>query len=579
MEKAGDFEDFPLEVIAHIIEARTGYEWLSNMTKHGTGSVVLVFDTKGFPPYIACKTTAKPLEKRALEGFLNEVKRTLKAQGHPLIAPVAFVVPIAGRPVIFMRYYEQNLREYLARKKALALDEALAMAVQIVKGLLYLREQGFAAHQDLKPENILLEDICREFGAKELPRQLCFRPRIADFGLADALKEAGILGGTNPYRAPEQFSSYLKTEIGIEALRSGRAFDPDIFALGVMITEMITGKHPCGLPSDKALEKAEDSKFWEQWSINGERVVKIENEELKRLVLKMLDPLPTKRPTLEELYEELMKMLKNVNSEVHSKLEDLLVYYDEIAKSYKETLSDIDVLLQVVRFIEIPGTLNLIRQLVEDLKGRIEGLSPPKSPKEVYKYAKVSCTLGRVLAYIDREKYREEIIKYGLNCIDLVSRWKNEIRAEHTPFKGITDYEACCCIVSYGLDLLREVLTEREIEIIIRGKYDEYMKSLYWFNRALIAQDGANYSQALQYIEEALKYEPKNVTLLFFKALLKYEWYQWAKVMGKGNEHKVRELLKEALKELEEVCRLEPTWKEPKGALEKVKAECLREEL
>jgi len=572
MERAGDFEDFPLEVIARIIEARTGYEWLSNLTKHGTGSVVLVFDTGGLPRYIACKTTAKPLEKRALEGFLNEVKRALKAQGHPLIARVIFVAPIARRPVMFMRYYEQNLREYLARKKALALDEALAMAVQIVKGLLYLREQGFTAHQDLKPENILLEDICKEFGAKELPRQLCFRPRIADFGLADALKEAGILGGTNPYRAPEQFSSYLKTKIGVEALRSRRPFDPDIFALGVMITEIITGKHPCGLPSDKALEKAEDSKFWEQWSISGERIVEIENKELKRLVLKMLDPLPTKRPTLEELYEELTKMLKNVDSGVHTTLENLLAYYDEIAKSYKETLSDVDVLLQLVKLIEIPGTLNLIRQLVEDWKGRIEGLSLPKSPKEVYDYVKVSCTLGRVLAYIDKEKYREEIIKYGLNCTDLVSRWKNEIKVEHTPFKGITDYEACCHIVSYGLDLLREVLTEQEIETIIRGKYDEYMKSLYWFDRALIAHDRADYSQALQYIEEALKHEPKNVTLLFFKALWKYHW---AKVMS----IKVRGLLKEALKELEEVCRLEPTWKEPKETLEKVKAEGLREEL
>jgi tetratricopeptide (TPR) repeat protein len=286
----------------------------------------------------------------------------------------------------------------------------------------------------------------------------------------------------------------------------------------------------------------------------------------------MLDPLPTKRPTLEELYEELTKMLKNVDSGVHTTLENLLAYYDEIAKSYKETLSDVDVLLQLVKLIEIPGTLNLIRQLVEDWKGRIEGLSLPKSPKEVYDYVKVSCTLGRVLAYIDKEKYREEIIKYGLNCTDLVSRWKNEIKVEHTPFKGITDYEACCHIVSYGLDLLREVLTEQEIETIIRGKYDEYMKSLYWFDRALIAHDRADYSQALQYIEEALKHEPKNVTLLFFKALWKYHW---AKVMS----IKVRGLLKEALKELEEVCRLEPTWKEPKETLEKVKAEGLREEL
>jgi len=43
--------------------------------------------------------------------------KTLRAQGHPLVANVSYVVPIAGKPVIFIRYYEQDLRTYMLKKK------------------------------------------------------------------------------------------------------------------------------------------------------------------------------------------------------------------------------------------------------------------------------------------------------------------------------------------------------------------------------------------------------------------------------------------------------------------------------
>lgn len=554
-----------VEEIASIIEGRTGYKWLPDLTRYGTGSVVLVFNTGGYPPYVACKTTIKPCGEGVLKIFLKEVWRTLKVKAHPLVLPVIYVAVIRGRPLIFMRYYKQNLREYLLKKKVLAVDEALAIAVQVVKGLLHLKKQGFIAHQDLKPENILLEDLRELFGAENILPQLSFRVKVADFGLANALIEAGILGGSNPYRAPEQFPCYLEAKIGDEVLRSERPFDPDVFALGVIITEMITGKHPCGLSSDEALRLANDSRFWEQWSIRGERLVEIENKGLKELALKMLNPRPSERPELEEVYRGLMEILRSIDPRVHEQLEVSLMYWDDLAKEYEEMLSDADILRNVLRLSGIPEALDLVKDYAEHLRQRIKEISPPKSPKEVYGYVKLCCRLGEALAAIDKDRYREEVVELGLNCIDLLSRWRGEIKAEHTPYKKITDYEACALVMGYALDLLRVVLSEQEIERMVGERYDDYLRSLYWFNRASNAHGRADYERALQNIEEALRHSPGNATLLYFRALWKYQW-ALVKMM------EVHVLLKEALDELRRLHALEPTWKEVKRTLEEVEA-------
>jgi hypothetical protein len=104
-----------LRLLAIPIEARTGYKWVPTLTRYGTGSVVLVFETQGFPPYVACKIILEPLEGNRLRNFIREIMRSLKAQGYPLIVRVSMVtvigVPprIAPRPTIFMQYCEKEL--------------------------------------------------------------------------------------------------------------------------------------------------------------------------------------------------------------------------------------------------------------------------------------------------------------------------------------------------------------------------------------------------------------------------------------------------------------------------------------
>ena len=113
-------------------------------------------------------------------------------------------------------------------KKRLAPEEALAIVPKVCEALQYAHNQGIV-HRDIKPANILID--------KE------GRVKIADFGLAKLAGTAGTLGltqsraamGTPHYMAPEQIEKPLQVD--------HRA---DIFSLGVVFYEMLTGELPLG---------------------------------------------------------------------------------------------------------------------------------------------------------------------------------------------------------------------------------------------------------------------------------------------------------------------------------------------
>jgi len=481
-----------LELLAITIEARTGYKWVPTLTRYGTGSVVLVFDTQGSPPYVACKIILEPLEGGRLRIFLREIMRTLKAQGHPLIVGVSIVTPIANppmvvpRPAIFMQYCEKNLREYILEKGKLKIYEALILATQIVRGLLYLKQRSFIAHQDLKPENILLQDICERFGRERLPQELCYRPKIADFGLANAWLEAGIPGGSNPYKAPEQFTKGFSKKMVEELYREG-LFNPDVFALGAILTEMLTGKHPSGISSSEVMknEIAGNSSFWREWSINGERIIDVEDIELRQLILRMLNPNPKLRPSLEEIYTELLKILRNINPNLYEQVEILIKYYDERAQSFEELLGDVATLRDLINLVKLPEAKEVIDEYIQYLKERLQEFEPPKRVEDVHRYARIWSTIGEVLAFLDLNRYRDEIKRIGVEVLNTVVQWLDKIRPEHTLLKiKMTDDEAKAEVLGEPLSILEKVMSEEELDKFVFGGYNDYVKALYLYYKA-----------------------------------------------------------------------------------------------
>jgi len=171
------------------------------------------------------------------ERFMQEA-RAIAALDHPGIVQIYAFSRDPSLLYIVMAFIPgQNLQDWLRllkeRGMMLDLPEALAIAAQVAEALAYAHARG-VYHRDIKPGNIILRPI--EPGQAD-PYGLGFHPMLTDFGLAK-LSEGGVMSmpgtsmGTPAYMAPEQCEG---REI------DGRA---DIYALGIVLYEMVTGRLP-----------------------------------------------------------------------------------------------------------------------------------------------------------------------------------------------------------------------------------------------------------------------------------------------------------------------------------------------
>jgi predicted Ser/Thr protein kinase len=183
-----------------------------------------------------------PPQTAAGAGFIerfNREARALARLNHPNIVAVYEFGQVNGLPFFIMEFVDGlNLRE-LERAGKLSPREALQIVPQICEALQFAHDEGIV-HRDIKPENILLDKKGRV--------------KIADFGIAKILgREAGAdltetkgAIGTPHYMAPEQVEKPASVD--------HRA---DIFSLGVVFYEMLTGELPLGRFSPPSSRKVE----------------------------------------------------------------------------------------------------------------------------------------------------------------------------------------------------------------------------------------------------------------------------------------------------------------------------------
>ena len=199
----------------------------------GMGEVYRADDTRLKRP-VALKRVARKLgaDPRARQHILKEAERA-SALNSPHIAAVYDVLEENGEVFLVMEYVEGgSLRQRLRTSGRFSIPEFLDLALQCVEALAAAQKKGIV-HRDLKPENILITP-----GGQA---------KILDFGLAKHLPAPGeeevtvsvasldcSLAGTPGYMAPEVL-------LGGEADHRS-----DIFALGVVFYEMLTGRHPFG---------------------------------------------------------------------------------------------------------------------------------------------------------------------------------------------------------------------------------------------------------------------------------------------------------------------------------------------
>jgi serine/threonine-protein kinase len=168
------------------------------------------------------------------ERFLREIRLCARLQ-HPHIVVVYDSGETDGQLWFTMPYIDgETLRERLLREKQLPVDDALRITGEVADALHYAHQQG-VIHRDIKPENILLSGshaLVADFGIA----------RAFDSGSGERLTASGISVGTPQYMSPEQ------------ALAE-RDLDPrtDIYSLGCVLYEMLTGEPPYTGPNPQAV--------------------------------------------------------------------------------------------------------------------------------------------------------------------------------------------------------------------------------------------------------------------------------------------------------------------------------------
>ncbi|MBT3222155.1 MAG: serine/threonine protein kinase [Proteobacteria bacterium] len=163
------------------------------------------------------------------ERLLNE-GRVQSQLADPHVVTVTDVIDVNGSPALIMEYVHGPSLDELLNDGPLTLEQADELAVGILAGMVAAHRHGLV-HRDLKPANILLS--IHDTGLS---------PKITDFGLVKLLETEGSTAskthtgsalGTPAYMSPEQ-------------IRDAKSVDQrtDVFSLGIVLYEMVTGRHP-----------------------------------------------------------------------------------------------------------------------------------------------------------------------------------------------------------------------------------------------------------------------------------------------------------------------------------------------
>jgi serine/threonine-protein kinase len=229
--------------------------------------------------------------------------RTASRIGHPNIVEILDSgTTSAGQEYFAMEYLEGiDLANVLAEERRLPLLRVLRIGAQICDAMAAAHEAG-VIHRDLKPENIFL--VPKEDSPDFV--------KLVDWGIAKFASEeedltlSGLVMGTPEYMSPEQAEA--------------KAYDHrvDIYALGVMLYEMLTGRYP---HSGETFGEIRVSKASEEVAPPSSRCPDEVPPEVDRLILSMLRVNPDQRPqAMGQVAYELRKLYKGRAAAVASML-------------------------------------------------------------------------------------------------------------------------------------------------------------------------------------------------------------------------------------------------------------------
>jgi eukaryotic-like serine/threonine-protein kinase len=261
------------------------YEIVSELGRGGMGVVYKAYEP-ALTRYVAIKELSPALahDQSLIERFLREA-RSMAALNDPHIIQIYFIGQENNQPFFVMEFVDgESLSAIIKNEGRLEVSDALKVLHQSAQGLSTAHEKG-VVHRDIKPGNLLLNSRGQI--------------KVADFGIALAnhdfnskLTGTGQFVGTPGYISPE--------------LCLGKVVDhrSDIFALGVVFFEMLTGRVPFFDESPlKQMLAVVEEQVPDVRALNG-----TVDDEVARILSKMLEKDPANRyQSCEELIVDLEK--------------------------------------------------------------------------------------------------------------------------------------------------------------------------------------------------------------------------------------------------------------------------------
>jgi len=246
------------------------YEIIEELGTGGMGKVYRAFDRR-IKEELAIKVLKPEIatDKRAVERFSNELKFARQIT-HPNVCRMHDLHEERNTLFVTMEYVRgEDLKSLIRRTKQITAATAVCIAKEICAGLTEAHKLGLI-HRDLKPQNIMID---KEGDAK-----------IMDFGIArfartEGITAEGMIIGTPHYMSPEQAE-------GKEADQRS-----DIYSLGVVLYEMVTGRLP--FESDTPLGVAIKHKT--EVPKNPKEINPEIPDDLSRLILRCLEKTRDKR--------------------------------------------------------------------------------------------------------------------------------------------------------------------------------------------------------------------------------------------------------------------------------------------